>query len=85
MLGLPKQKLRVELWNTGTFLRAFTLDATGLQFLGKKKMKDDHRIIYSPQYYEKNYQPQSSHGNFLHQRDIVKQWNKQCVAQFDQS
>ncbi len=40
-----------------------------------EEMKDNLRIICFRQYHQKIYLP-SSHGNFLHQRDNIRHWNK---------
>ena len=36
------------------------------------EMKQILREKYVPQCYQENYQPQSSHGNFLHHRDSIQ-------------
>ena len=45
------------------------------------KMKQIPREKYVPQSYQENYQPQSSHGNFLHHRDNIQQENTSSIPQ----
>ena len=44
-------------------------------------MKQILREKYVPKCYQENYQPQSSHGNFLHHRDSIQQENTSSFRQ----
>ena len=45
------------------------------------EMKQILREKYVPQCYQENYQPQSSHGDFLHHRDSIQQENTSSFRQ----
>ena len=45
------------------------------------EMKQILREKYVPQCYQENYQPQSSHGNFLHHRGSIQQENTSSFRQ----
>ena len=45
------------------------------------EMKQILREKYVPQCYQENYQPQSSHGTFLHRRDSIQQENTRSFRQ----
>ena len=82
-VGLSDHKEKVNFVKTKVAGRALEYwnNYANLHFNSKwvsitwKEMKDNLRIICFRQYHQKIYLP-SSHGNFLHQRDNIRHWNK---------